>query len=72
MKTMKDYHDLYLKCDVLLLTDVFEKFGNNSLKNYALCSSHYLRASALSWDVMLDITKIKLELISDLEMYLFF
>ena len=24
MKTMKDYHDLYLKCDVLLLTDVFE------------------------------------------------
>ena len=33
MKTMKDYHDLYLKCDVLLLADVFEKFTNNSLKN---------------------------------------
>ena len=26
MKTMKDYHDLYLKCDVLLLADVFKKF----------------------------------------------
>ena len=23
MKTMKDYHDLYLKCDILLLEDVF-------------------------------------------------
>ena len=34
MKTMKDYHDLYLKCDILLLADVFEKFRNNSLKNY--------------------------------------
>ena len=34
MKTIKDYHDLYLKCDVLLLADVFEKFRNNSLKNY--------------------------------------
>ena len=32
MKTMKDYHDLYLKCDVLLLADVFEKFRNNSIK----------------------------------------
>ena len=26
MKTMKDYHDLYLKCDILLLADVFGKF----------------------------------------------
>ena len=25
MKTMKDYHGLYLKCDVLLLAEVFEK-----------------------------------------------
>ena len=23
MKTMKDYHDLYLKCNILLLADVF-------------------------------------------------
>ena len=30
MKTMKDYHDLPLKCYVLLLADVFEKFRNNS------------------------------------------
>ena len=45
---MKDYHDLYLKCDVLLLAHVFEKFRNNGLKNYGLCSSYYLSASGLS------------------------
>ena len=28
---------MYLKCEVLLLADVFEKCGNDSLKNYELC-----------------------------------
>ena len=61
MKAMKDYHDLYLKCDVLLL--LFENFRNNSLKNYGLCPSHYLSAQGLCWDAMLKVTKVKLELI---------
>ena len=32
MKTMKDFNNLYLNCDFLLLADVFQKFRNNSLK----------------------------------------
>ena len=40
MKTVKNYHDLNLKCGVLLLADVFEKFRSNRLKNYGLCPSH--------------------------------
>ena len=47
-KTMKDYHELYLKCDILLLGDLFEKFRKNSLKNYALYLSHCLNAPGLS------------------------
>ena len=72
MKTMKDYHDLYLKCDVILLVDVFEKFRNNNLKNYGLCQSHYLSAPGLSCDAMLKKTKTELEFIPDLDMYIFF
>ena len=68
---MKDYCDLYLKCDVLLLADVFEKFRNGSLNN-GLCPSHYLSTLALSWDATLNMTKVELVLISDDEMYLFF
>ena len=48
MKTMKDYQGLHLKCDVLLLADVFEKFRNKSLKYYGVCASHYFTAPALS------------------------
>ena len=63
MKTMKDYHDLYLKYDVLSLADVFQKFRNNILKNYELCPSYYLSAPDLSWNAMLKMTKFELELI---------
>ena len=45
---MKDYHTFYLKCNVILLFDVFEKFRNNSLKNFELCPSHYLSAPSLN------------------------
>ena len=60
---MKDYDDFYLKCDVLLLPDVFEKFRDNSLNNYGLNPSHYLSAPALSWDAVLNMIKTKLKLI---------
>ena len=66
MKTVKDYQDLNLKCDVLLLADdVCEKFRNNSLINYGLRLSHYLSAPGLSWDTMLKLINIKIELITD-------
>ena len=69
MKTIINYHDLYLKCDVLLLADVFR---NRNLENYGLCPSQYLNAPGLSWDTILKITKIELELIPDPDMYIFF
>ena len=37
---MKDYYNFYLKCDILSLTDVFEKFRNDNLKNCGLYASH--------------------------------
>ena len=60
MITVKDDHDLYLKSEGLLLADVFEKFRDSSLRNYGLCPSHYLSASALNWDAMLTMTKAEL------------
>ena len=71
MKTMKDYYDLHLKCDVLLLAGVFQKCKNSSLKHFGLCLSHYSSAPALSWNVMLHMTKLELELISNTDVYLF-
>ena len=69
---MKNYHDLYLKCDISLLVDVFEKFKNRCLENYGLCPSNYLSVLDLSWEAMFSMTKVELDIISDVEMYIFF
>ena len=71
MNKMGDYHDLYLKTDVLLLADVFEKFINTSLDYYGLDPCHYFSSPGLSWDAMVKKTGIELELILDIDMYLF-
>ena len=63
---MGEYHNNYLKKGVLLSADVFVKFVNESLDYYKLDPSHYLSSPGLSWDAMLKITGIKLDLISTL------
>ena len=70
MKTMKDYNNLYLRCDVLLLANVFEKVRNNSVKNYRLSPSHYMGTPAWIWDAMLNMTKVELELSPDPDMHI--
>ena len=64
-------HDLYLKTDVLLLANVFEKFIKTCLDYYRLDPCHYFSAPGLSWDAMLRMTGIDLELYSDTYMHLF-
>ena len=70
MKTFKDFLSVYNTSDVLLLADVFEKFRDICLKNYGLDPAHYYTAPGLAWDAMLKMTKINLELLSDVDMLL--
>ena len=64
-KTFRDFHDHYLKKDVLLLADVFERFISTCLKYYSLDPTHYFSAPGLSWDAMLKMTGIELQKISE-------
>ena len=71
-KTIKDYHDLYLKSDVLLLADVFEKLRSTCLKHYKLDPAHYYTSPGLAWEACLKITGQHLELLSDYDMLMMF
>lgn len=70
-KTLKDYLELYLKVDVLLLADIFENFRSLCRGIYKLDPAQYFTTPGLSWDAMLKMTQIELELITDKEMYNF-
>ena len=69
--TLGDYHNLYLRTDVLLLADVFENFRKTAMATYGLDPAHYYTLPGYSWDCLLKCTNIELEQITEPDMYLF-
>ena len=65
METMGNLHNLYMKCDTLLLSDIFDNFRNFSLKHYGLDPAHFTTAPGLSWSAALLLTKQILEIPTD-------
>ncbi|KAK3735533.1 hypothetical protein QZH41_005010 [Actinostola sp. cb2023] len=70
-QNLGEYHDLYLKSDVLLLADVFENFRTICLEYYQLDPGHFYTSPGLSWSACLKMTGVELELLTDPDMYLF-
>ena len=71
-KTIRDYHDLYLKSDVLLLADVFENFRKTCFHLYNLDPAHYYTSPGLAWDACLKETGQELQLLHDYDQLMMF
>ena len=67
---MGEYHDLYLKSDVLLLANVFENFRKMRLKIYELDPVRFTSAPGLAWQTAFKKKEVKLELLTDVDMLL--
>ena len=63
IRTLGQYHDLYLRTDVLLLTDVFENFRDLCMEYYGLDPAHYYTLA------MLLKTGVEIEQLHDQEMF---
>ena len=57
--------------DTLLLADVFEQFRDMCLNNYELDPVHSYTAPGLTWKAALKMTKVKLDLLTDIDQHIF-
>ena len=71
IRNMGEYHDLYLRTDVILLANVFESFRKVCLEN-GLDPAYFFTAPGLAWKACLKKTGIRLELLLDPDMLLMF
>lgn len=69
--SMKEYMEMYLLGDILILADVFENFRENCLKDYSLDPVYYYSTPHFTFDAFMKSSKMTLELISDVNQYLF-
>ena len=50
-----EYHNLYLKTDVILLANMFEAFRDTCLEHYSLDPAHFYTSPGLVWKVCLKL-----------------
>ena len=72
IRNLGDYHDLYLRADVILLANVFEAFRDTCLEHYKLDPARFYTSLGLAWKACLKCTRTKLELLTNLDMLLMF
>ena len=65
-----EYHHLFYQGDTLFLIDAFENFINMCLKIYKLDLRKFVSSPGLALHAALKKTKIKLDLLTDIDMLL--
>ena len=68
IKSLGEFHDLYVQSDTLLLADVCENFRDRCINTYELDPAHFLSSPRLGWQACLKKTNMKLELLTDNDM----
>ena len=70
IKYLREYHDLYVQSSTLLVAEVFENFQNMCFQIYQLNPTNFFSDPGLAWQAALNKGKVKLELLTDIDILL--
>ena len=70
ISNLDECHDLYVKLDTVLPADVFKNFRDKHIETDKLDPAYFLTTPGLSWEACLKKTGVKLELLTDENMFL--
>ena len=70
IKSLGEYHDLFVQSDKLLLADAFNNFRNMYLEIYGLEPAHFYSVQGSAWQSAFEKTKVKLNLLTNIDMLL--
>ena len=68
IENLKNYHDFYVQSDTLLLAAIFKNFQNMCIETYELGPAHFLSTLGLAWRAALRKIKVRLDLVTDVNM----
>ena len=72
IKSLGEYHDLYVQSDTAQLADTFEQFRTLCLKEYKLDPAYFSTTPGLAFKACLKMTKVEFQLLTDIDMVLMF
>lgn len=72
IQNLGQHHDLYVKCDVLLLADFFQNFRALCGHYYKIDSTHTFTSPGLALQACLRMTNTELQMLTDINMFLYF
>ena len=70
ISNLGEHNHLYVQSDTLLSDDAFENFQSKCLEVYELDPARFLSAPGLAWQAALRKTKVKLALLTGIDMLL--
>ena len=65
---MMDYTELYCRLDTFLLAEIMLQFRDEIFDEFGLCAFYYISSPHLAFDLMLKVTGVNIDLMSDPEM----